>query len=221
MAEFLEAYLARQPDFALVGCAANGEAGWKLCLATRPDLVLVDIELPGLDGLELAKRLLAQLPGIRLLAMSGLMDPYTIWRVCQSGVHGYIVKTQSGESLVQAVRQVAEGGGFFSPVFQKIKDEWLAQPEAFQKILSNREQEVLRFVVAGWDDARVAAELGITATTVAAHRKHIRQKTGLHSDRDLVAYARRWGINTAMGSVGNGQLPLRQKVTQGEKGSSV
>ena len=61
MAEFLEICFARQPDFALVGCAANGEAGWKLCLATRPDLVLVDIELPGLDGLELAKRLLAQL----------------------------------------------------------------------------------------------------------------------------------------------------------------
>jgi DNA-binding NarL/FixJ family response regulator len=100
--------------------------------------------------------------------------------------------------LVEAIRTVAKGGVFFSPVFQKVKQEWLSQPEAFQKILSDREQEVLRRVVAGWNDERIARQLDITATTVAVHRKHIRQKLELHNDRELVGYAREWGLDEAI-----------------------
>ena len=107
-------------------------------------------------------------------------------------------KTLPPEMLVEAIRTVAKGGVFFSPMFQKMKQEWLAQPEAFQKILSDREQEVLRRVVAGWNDERIARQLDITATTVAVHRKHIRQKLELHNDRELVAYAREWGLDLAI-----------------------
>jgi len=150
LAESLGAWIIRQPDFALAGRAEDGEAGWDLCLALKPDLALVDIDLPKLDGLELVKRLLVKMPAIRLLTMSGRMDPYTIWRVAQSGVHGYIEKTSRPEVLMKTIRTVANGGVSFSPVFEKVKQEWLSQPEAFQKILSDREQEVLRRVVAGW-----------------------------------------------------------------------
>ena len=92
---------------------------------------------------------------------------------------------------------MSAGRKFFSPVFNQVKAAWLSRPEAFQKILSDREQEVLRWVVAGGDDARIGTKLGITPATVAAHRKHIRQKLELHSDRDLVAYARKWGLSPA------------------------
>ncbi len=149
MAQTLGAWVTQHSEFALAGCAEDGEAGLAPCLAQRPDVALVDIELPKLDGLELVSRLLVQLPQTRLLAMSGLMDPYTIWRVMQSGVHGYIDKTQSPELLLQALSLAAKGENFFSPVFRKVRMEWLSQPEAFQKILSDREQEVLRRVVAG------------------------------------------------------------------------
>ena len=198
LAESLGAWIVRHPDLVLVGRAEDGVAGWDLCLALQPDLALVDVDLPKLDGLELVKRLRVKMPALRLLTMTGRMDPYTIWRASQSGVHGYMEKTLPPEMLVEAIRTVAKGGVFFSPMFQKMKQEWLAQPEAFQKILSDREQEVLRRVVVGWNDERIARQLDITATTVAVHRKHIRQKLELHNDRELVGYAREWGLDEAI-----------------------
>ena len=191
----LTAWLGRFRDLQVVGCAADGEAGWELCQSTQPDVALIDIRLPKLDGLELIQRLAEKFPKMRLLAMSGLMDACTIWRVMQSGVHGYINKTQSPESLIQAIRAVAGDNTFFGPVFTQIKREWLSQPEAFQKILSGREQQILRGTAAGWEDDRIGAELGISPVTVQAHRKHIRQKLGVHNDRGLLAYARRWGLD--------------------------
>jgi DNA-binding NarL/FixJ family response regulator len=195
LAESLGAWIKRQPDMQLVGQAEDGEAGVALCETTRPDVALVDVDLPNLDGFEVVKRLQEGQPAIRLITMTGRMDPYTIWRVSQSGVHGYTEKTVRPEVLVDAIRLVASGGTYFSPTFQRVRQDWLAQPEAFQKILSDREQEVLRRVVAGWDDEKIAGQMGITATTVGVHRKHIRQKLELHNDRELVGYARRWGLD--------------------------
>ena len=198
LAEMLGAWIVRHPDLVLVGRAEDGVAGWDLCLALQPDLALVDVDLPRLDGLELAKRLRDKMPALRLLIMTGRMDPFTIWRVSQSGVQGYMEKNLPPERLLEAIRTVARGGEFYSPTFQKMKREWLSQPEAFQKILSDREQEVLRRVVAGWNDERIAKRLNITASTVEVHRKHIRQKLELHNDRELVAYAREWGLDLAI-----------------------
>jgi len=116
-------------------------------------------------------------------------------RVRQSGVHGYINKTQPPDLLIEAIRAVARGNTFFGPGFSQVREEMLSLPEAFQKILSEREQQVLRAVAAGREDEVIATELGITAATVEAHRKRIRLKLGLHNDRGLLAYARRWGLD--------------------------
>ena len=196
MAAGLKLWVASQRGIEMVGCAHDGNAGLAMCRTTRPDLVLLDIELPGMDGMELAGRLAAELPGVRLLAMSGLTDPHTIWRVSQSQVHGYLEKTAGPELLLEAIQTVARGGVFYSGLFAQVKREWLSQPEAFQKLLSGREQEVLCRMACGWDEARIGQELGISPATVGAHRKHIRQKLGLHSDRELLAYARQWGLNS-------------------------
>lgn len=198
MSGVLKAWLGRFRDLTVVGCASDGEAGWELCKTIQPDLALVDIELPKLDGLKLIQRLSAEFPQMRLLSMSGLMDAYTIWCVTQTGAHGYINKTQAPELLMEAIRAVARGNTFFGPNFTQVKQEWLSRPEAFQKILSEREQEVLRGVVAGWEDERIGRELGISPATVEAHRKHIRQKLGVHNDRGLLAYARNWGLDTRL-----------------------
>lgn len=188
--------LGRFRDLTVVGCAADGEAGWQLCQTTRPDLALVDIELPKVDGLKLIQRLASEYPGMRLLSMSALTDAYTIWNVLQCGAHGYVDKTQAPKLLVEAVRAVARGNTFFGPTFSQVRQEWLARPEAFQKILSEREQAVLRGVVAGWEDERIGSELGISAATVEVHRKRIRRKVGVHNDRGLLFYARQWGLDT-------------------------
>ena len=199
----MRSWLMRFRDFDLVGCAADGEAGWELCRTARPDLALVDIKMPKLDGLVLVRRLAAEFPTMRLLSMSGLMDAYTIWGVMQSGAHGYINKSQGPEKLTEAIRAVARGNTFFGPEFTQVKQEWLARPEAFQKILSEREQQVLRAVVAGREDSLIGAELGITPATVEVHRKRIRQKLGVHSDRGLLAYARKWGLDTRIPGSGH------------------
>jgi DNA-binding NarL/FixJ family response regulator len=196
MSDILTAWIARFRDMEMVGCAADGEAGFKLCQSKQPDVALIDIRLPKLDGVDLIQQLAAKFPKMRLLAMSGLMDAYTVWRVTQSGVHGYVNKTQSPESLIEAIRAVAGGNTFFGPVFSQVKQQWLSQPEAFQKILSEREQQILRGVAAGREDELIGAELGIAPATVEAHRKHIRQKLGVHNDRGLLAYACRWGLST-------------------------
>lgn len=198
LSDLLEDLLTRHKDLTVVGRAADGEAGWELCQTARPDLALVDIRLPVLDGLQLIHRLGAQFPQMRLLSMSGLMDAYTIWSVMQCGAHGYIEKTQAPGLLVEAVRAVARGNTFFGPTFSRVRQEWLARPEAFQKILSEREQEVLRGVVAGWDDERIGTQLGISCATIEVHRKRIRQKVGVHNDRGLLLYARQWGLDTRM-----------------------
>lgn len=195
LAQTLSAWMARQADFELAGCAKDGEEGWNLCLAARPTLALVDIELPKMDGLVLSRRLLREQFPIRVIAMSAMADPHTLWRVRQSGVHGYFEKTQGLELLIAALRTVAGGGTYFSPVFEEVRREWLAQPEAFCKVLSEREQSVLQRLAAGWDDQRIGLQLNISAATVAVHRKHIRQKLELHNDRELIAYAHQWGLD--------------------------
>ncbi len=196
LSSMLSDLLTRFHDLTVVGCAADGEAGWKLCQTTQPELALVDIELPKVDGLKLIQRLASEYPRMRLLSMSGLTDAYTIWGVLQSGAHGYVDKTQAPELLVEAIRAVARGNTFFDPTFSQVRQEWLARPEAFQKILSEREQEVLRGVVAGWDDERIGKVLGISAATVEVHRKRLREKVGVHNDRGLLFYARQWGLDT-------------------------
>jgi len=195
MSQCLGLWLEHQMNCTIAGCAEDGEAGLELCLKTRPDLALIDIQIPKMDGLSLVSKLLDQLPDMRLIAMSGLMDPFTIWRVWQSGVHGYIVKTENVDFLATTIRTVMDNHVCFSPVFQEVKNKWLSQPEAFQKILSDREQEVLRHVVAGWDDNGIGTKLGITAVTIAVHRKNIRKKLDLHNDRELLAYALQWGLD--------------------------
>ena len=195
LAQVLAAWIKHQPELEMAGCARDGEEGWALFLKTRPSLVLTDIYMPKLDGLELGRRLLRQKPPVRVVVMSGMTDPYTIWRVRQSGVHGFVDKSQGAEALMEGIRTVAAGGTYFSEVFERVKQEWLAQADAFYKILSEREQEVLRLVVSGWDDDCIATRLSISAATVAVHRKHVRQKLELHNDRDLVAYAHKWGLD--------------------------
>jgi len=195
MSGMLQIWIGRYRDLQLVGSAADGEAGLELCRSVKPDVALIDIRLPKIDGLDLIQRIAGELPQTRLLAMSGLMDAYTMWRVTQSGVHGYINKTQPPESLIEAIRSVARGNTFFGPTFSQVREELLSQPESFQKILSEREQQVLRGVAAGQEDEVIGAELGISAATVEAHRKRIRQKLEVHNDRGLLAYARRWGLD--------------------------
>ena len=196
LAKAIGAWLERDPALSVQGYAESGRGGWELCFAERPDLALVDVEMPDGNGIDLAKRLLAELPQTRVLIMTGRVDPHTAWRAGQAGVHGLVDKTIAPDLLAKVIHSLVEGGQYLSPAFRKVKEQWLAQPEAFQKLLTNRELEVLLRVTAGLSDAAISQQLEISEATVACHRKSIRRKLGAHDDRSLIAYAREWGIDS-------------------------
>lgn len=198
MAQFMSNWITKQPAFDLTGCAGDGEAALQLCAETQPDVALVDIELPDWDGLSLGQELLHRIPCLRVVSMSGRTDPYTIWRVHECGLHGFVDKGQNPALLGKAILAVASGANYFSSAFDKVKHDWLDRSEAFHKILSEREQAVLLCVATGLSDLVIAEKMDISAATVAVHRKHVRQKLELHSDRELVAYARRWGLHKTL-----------------------
>ncbi len=193
-AKTLGAWLARDPGLKIEGYAESGNLGWKLCQARRPDLALVDVEMSDGEGIALAKRVMEELTGTRVIIMTGRVDPHTAWRAGRTGVHGLVDKTIEPQVLGEVVHLLANGGRFLSPAFQRIREGWLTEPEAFQKVLTNRELAVLHRVTDGQSDADIGKHLGISPATVACHRKSVRRKLGLHDDRSLVAYGREWGI---------------------------
>jgi two-component system response regulator DesR len=193
-AKTLGAWLERNTGLSVAGYAESGNRGWELCLTTPPDLALVDVEMPDGDGITLARRLLDKLLGTLVIIMTGRVDPHTAWRAGRAGVQGFIDKTIEPEVLSKVIHLLVEGGRFLSPSFQRIREEWLTEPEAFQKVLTNRELTVLQRVTGGQSDLVIGRDLDISAETVACHRKSLRRKLGVHDDRSLVAYGREWGI---------------------------
>jgi DNA-binding NarL/FixJ family response regulator len=193
LAETLGAWLASDARFVIEGQASSAQAGWDLCVAKQPNLVLLDVGMPDGDGMTLAKRFKDQLPECRIIILTGRVDPHTAWRASQTGVHGLVDKSTNLNDLRSAICTVAGGGNFTSPSFQKIREEQLAESEAFHKVLSNRELEVLSHVTEGLTDSDIGKLLNISGETVACHRKNIRRKLELHDDRSLIAYGRKWG----------------------------
>lgn len=194
LAELLAATLTRDEGLRVSGLADNAAAALELAAQARPDLVLLDSEMPGGNGLDLIAPLRQKLPKVKILILSACFDPCTVYRVLQSGVQGYVEKPSALQVLLEAVRRVLKGHTFFSARFMAVQTQYLEAAEAFHKILSNRQQEILYFMSAGLCDADIAQQCDISELTVSTHRKHIREKLTLHSDRELLAYARRWGL---------------------------
>ncbi|TAN38393.1 MAG: response regulator transcription factor [Verrucomicrobia bacterium] len=194
LADLLSACLASQLNLSIVGCARCAAEAYPLATQTQPELILLDIQLPGTSGLEMIAPLRAVVPTVKILMLSAYMDPHTIYRVIQSDVQGYVEKPSPLSVVTEAVQRVLAGCVFFSPGFLAVRKQYLASAEAFHKILSTREQEVLRLVVGGFSDPEIAAQCRISEHTVSVHRKNTRRKLDVHSDRELLAYARRWGL---------------------------
>ncbi len=174
--------------------ASDAEAALRIARDVRPELVLLDIGLPGADGLELVPPLRQVVPRARILVLSGQIEPFAVYRVLSADVNGFVDKPSSIDVLARAIRTVLAGGAFYSPAFTEVRREALDAPESFQKILSPREQHVLQSMASGCTDAEIAEQADISPHTVAVHRKSLRRKLDAHSDRELLAYALRWGI---------------------------
>jgi len=191
---FMERWLGAHPRFELVGAAASGEEALELLSARRPELLVVDLQLPGMDGLDFVRAARQARPQARALVFSSLMDPLALTRVRESGVEGYLEKDTEPARLEEALTAVAEGRRFFSARFLETLAGEGAKAEALGKILSRREQEVLTQVIAGKTSREIADFYGIGLRTVEFHRANLMAKLGAANAAELVTQARLRGM---------------------------
>jgi DNA-binding NarL/FixJ family response regulator len=195
--ELLAALLARETDLAVVGEAANGREAIDMVQKLRPDLLVLDVGLPEIDGIEVARRLRASQPGLKLLALSIHSEERFVQAMLNAGANGYLLKTSAVTELVQAIRAVTQGKLYVSPEVAREThaDELGAGAPASQSIpIGRRERQVLALLAEGKRSHEIAAQLSISIATVEAHRRNIMRKLGLHTVAELTRYAVRKGL---------------------------
>ncbi|MEO6568307.1 MAG: response regulator transcription factor, partial [Opitutaceae bacterium] len=189
--------LACQAAFAraTVEQAADGAAALERCRAAPPELIILDLELPDGDGLNLMPELRRLAPSAKVIVLSSHTDEVTINRVMQTHVEGFVDKnSQPLEMLREAVQAVMNGRRYQSPVVRKVWEKLRDEPEAFTKILSDREQEILGMVGRGLTNSEIAERVDLRVVTVQNHRCNIMTKLGIHSTSHLIRYANEKGF---------------------------
>ena len=195
--ELVAALLAREPDFTVVGEAGNGREAIDMAQKLRPDLLVLDVGLPEIDGIEVARRLKTALPGLKLLALSIHGEERFVQAMLNAGANGYLLKTSAVTDLVQAIRAVMQGKLYVSPdVAREAQPDELARaaPESQSIPIGRRERQVLALLAEGKRSHEIASQLGISIATVEAHRRNIMRKLGLHTVAELTRYAVRNGL---------------------------
>lgn len=184
----------------VVGEAADVDQAVNVVLATRPDVVLLDVHLPGGNGAEVVRRCAAQQPDTRFLALSVSDAAEDVIGVIRAGARGYVTKSITGPELAAAIRRVADGDAVFSPrlagfvldAFAGVADAPVVDEELDR--LSQREREVLRLIAQGHTNRSIAGRLGLSPKTVDAHRTNLMRKLGLHDVQGLTRLAVRRGL---------------------------
>jgi len=196
--EALKLSLSSVADILLVGEAGSGAETLAAVTATRPDVLILDIALPDMNGIEVAKELKRSFPALGIVALSGYADRMFVEEMLKAGAAAYVVKSAGADELVAAIRAVALGERYMSSDAQNSVMQGLVQKDTPpRRVLSPREQQVLRLLARGMRSMQIAQELGIAATTVEVHRRNIKEKLGLHSVVELTRYAIREGLAVA------------------------
>lgn len=191
---FLERWLAGLSRFVLVGSVRSGEEALLQIETACPDVIMVDFQLPGMDGLEFMHAARQVRPQLRALVVTSLVDPLALTRVRESGVEGYVEKDASPESLAEALNAVADGRRYFSQKFQQTMALEGANAEGLGKILSRREQQVLSLVLARKTNREIAGSMGLSERTVEFHRANLMAKLAATNLTELIARAKQRGL---------------------------
>jgi DNA-binding NarL/FixJ family response regulator len=199
--EGLRALLEAEDDIAVVGEAETGRRAVTLARTLRPDVVVMDIAMPQLNGLEATRQILNAVPGTKVLILSAHSDDAYVEQVIAMGAAGYLIKQTSARVLSRAIREVHAGRAFFSPAIAKRfepRDQKsparVEGPKRHLARLSSRETEVLQRIAEGGANKQIAVELGISIKTVEKHRDHLMQKLNIHDTAGLTRYAISAGI---------------------------
>jgi DNA-binding NarL/FixJ family response regulator len=195
------ALLNADGSFKLVGEARTGREAVELARTLRPDVILMDIAMPVLNGLEATRQILAANPAAKVVILSAHSDDVYVERMNEAGVAAFLEKQSSAEILTKAIHEVAKGRTYFSPAIARRLGATASKPrdregllKANASRLTSRESEVLQLVAEGSANKQVAAELGISIKTVEKHRQHLMDKLNIHETAGLTRYAIAQGI---------------------------
>jgi two-component system, NarL family, response regulator NreC len=187
--------LNAQPDMEIVGEAGNGREAVDLAEKLKPDVVVMDVAMPELNGIEATRRVVQSTPHARVIALSMHKDSVYVREVLRAGARGYLLKDSGAGDLVSAVRAIARGEGYLSPgVSNAVLDDYRRHVTNPIDLLSSREREVLQMLAEGKTNKEVATILNLSVYTVDAHRGRIMEKLNLHSINELVRFAVRNGL---------------------------
>jgi two-component system, NarL family, response regulator NreC len=196
----LRLLLERQPGFKVVGEASDGRQAVEQAEATKPDIIVLDIAMPNLSGIEAAQRISALLPQARIIILSMHGDESYVLRALKAGAKGYLLKDSAENDLIEAIKAVDEGKAFFSPEISNIMVEDYVREmkrrgaEDSYELLTPREREILQMLAEGKSNKHIATVLDLSLYTVETHRRNLQDKLNLHSFAELILYAVRKGI---------------------------
>jgi DNA-binding NarL/FixJ family response regulator len=196
----LRALIEKQPDMAVVAEAADGRECLLLAEEQSPDIVMMDIAMPNMNGMEATRRILATNPHCAVVILSMHQDESYVLGSLKAGAKGYLLKDSPRTEVVEAIRAVSQGRPFLTRKIARIlQEDYITRMqrrgvEDSYDLLTDREREILQLVAEGRTNKEVATDLNISLTTVETHRTHILQKLGLHSVPELILYAVRKGI---------------------------
>ena len=187
----LRLLLAAEDDLAVVGEAGNARDAVFEVRARKPDVILLDVVMPGESGIEVLPKLLHEAPDAKVLVLSMQDDPNYVREAFTAGASGYVLKEAVDAEVVDAIRQVAAGGRYVHPVLgaRMVAADAAAQAEAEADPLSDREREVLKLLALGHTNQEIAKQLFISVRTAETHRAHIMRKLRLETRAELVRYA--------------------------------
>ena len=196
----LRALLERQPNLEVVGESENGRETVELVASLGPDVVVMDVAMPVLNGIEATKTIVTQRPATAVVILSMHADESYVMRALKAGARGYLLKDSAAADLISAIQAVSQNKSFFSPKVSRILAEdyvrVLKQKGAVDSydLLTSREREILQLLAEGMANKEVATALNISPYTVETHRRHILEKLNLHNPAELILYAVRKGI---------------------------
>jgi DNA-binding NarL/FixJ family response regulator len=187
--------LEAQNDMSIVGEAGNGREALEQAENLQPDVIVMDVAMPELNGIEATRRIAATSPRSRVLALSMHKDSVYVREILRAGARGYLLKDSIDSDLVTAVRAVAKGNGYLSPaVSDAVLADYRQHVTDPLDLLSSREREVLQLIAEGKTNKEVATSLNLSVYTIDAHRGKIMEKLNLHSTGELVRFAVRNGL---------------------------
>jgi len=196
----LRSLIEKEGGLKVIGEAENGRTAIHLARELKPDVVVMDIGMPDLNGIEATRQITSEVPGVKVLALSMHTDKRFVTGMLKAGASGYMLKDGAFEELIHAIRLVASNRIYISPGIGSVLVDDLRHPSQDKgpalPLLTAKEREVLQLVAEGKSTKEIASQLNVSVKTAETHRQHIMEKLGIHSVAELTKYAVREGLTS-------------------------